>query len=60
MLEKSNLSLVIFDRDGTLIEDSGYPIDPAGFIWQPGALKTIGWLRAQGVFCSSDQSVWCG
>ena len=49
MLEKSNLSLVIFDRDGTLIEDSGYPIDPAGFIWQPGALRAISWLGSKGV-----------
>ena len=49
MLEKSNLSLVILDRDGTLIEDSGYPIDPAEFIWQPGALRAISWLRSKGV-----------
>ena len=49
MLEKSNLSIVIFDRDGTLIKNTGYPIDPAGFIWQPGALRAISWLRSHGV-----------
>lgn len=46
---KFPLSLVIFDRDGTLIEDTGYPINPAGLIWKPGALKVIAWLSSQGV-----------
>jgi len=46
---KLPLSLVIFDRDGTLIEDTGYPINPAGVIWRPGALKAIAWLRSQRV-----------
>ena len=48
-IKKSTVSLVIFDRDGTLIEDTGYPIKPAGVVWQPGALKTIAWLTSQGV-----------
>ena len=43
------LSVVIFDRDGTLIEDTGCPVNPAGLIWQIGALKAITWLRSQGV-----------
>ncbi len=46
---KPPLSPVIFDRDGTLIEDTGYPINPAGVSWQPGALKVVSWLRSQGV-----------
>ena len=52
------LSLVIFDRDGTLIEDTGYPINPAGLVWQPGALKVIAWLRSQGfiVAVATNQS----
>ena len=49
MLEKSNLSLVIFDRDGTLIEDTGYPIDPNKIIWKQGAFSALAWLKAEGV-----------
>jgi len=45
---KKVLSLVIFDRDGTLIEDTGYPIDPAALVWKQGALKVLSWLRSQG------------
>jgi len=43
-------SLVIFDRDGTLIEDTGFPVDPEKIRWQIGALEAIVWLRSQGVF----------
>jgi len=46
---KPPLSLVIFDRDGTLIEDTGFPIDPGKIRWQKGALEVIAWLRSQGV-----------
>ncbi len=51
-------SLVIFDRDGTLIEDTGYPIDPATLIWKQGALKVLSWLRSQGtiVTVATNQS----
>jgi D-glycero-D-manno-heptose 1,7-bisphosphate phosphatase len=48
LLRKQALSLVIFDRDRTLIEDTGYPIDPATLIWKQGALKVISWFGSQG------------
>jgi len=46
---KPTLSLVIFDRDGTLIEDTGFPIDPEKIRWHEGALEAIAWLRSQGI-----------
>jgi hypothetical protein len=46
---KAHLSLVIFDRDGTLIEDMGYPIDPETISWNEGALEAVAWLSSQGV-----------
>jgi len=46
---KPTLSLVIFDRDGTLIEDTGYPIDPNKFIWKRRALSVLAWLKAEGI-----------
>jgi D-glycero-D-manno-heptose 1,7-bisphosphate phosphatase len=46
---KPTLSLVIFDRDGTLIEDTGFPIDPETIRWQKGALEAMAWLRSRGV-----------
>jgi D-glycero-D-manno-heptose 1,7-bisphosphate phosphatase len=57
-LGKRGLSLVIFDRDGTLIEDTGYPIDPAALVWKQGALKVLSWLRSQGtiVTVATNQS----
>ena len=57
-LEKRGLSLVIFDRDGTLIEDTGYPIDPVSLIWKQGALNVLSWLRSQGtiVTVATNQS----
>lgn len=45
----SLLSLVIFDRDGTLIEDTGYPIDPNKIIWKRGAMSILAWLKAKGI-----------
>ncbi len=39
------LSLVIFDRDGTLIEGTGFPIYAETISWQKGALEAITWLR---------------
>jgi D-glycero-D-manno-heptose 1,7-bisphosphate phosphatase len=58
LLRKQVLSLVIFDRDGTLIEDTGYPIDPATLIWKQGALRMLSWLRSQGtiVAVATNQS----
>jgi D-glycero-D-manno-heptose 1,7-bisphosphate phosphatase len=58
LLEKQSLSLVILDRDGTLIEDTGYPIDPATLIWKHGALKMLSRLRSQGtiVTVATNQS----
>ena len=41
--------MVIFDRDGTLIEDTGYPHSLAEMIWKQGALKTLSWLKSEGV-----------
>ena len=46
---KPTLSLVIFDRDGTLIEDTGYPIDLNKIIWKRGALSALAWLKAEGI-----------
>lgn len=55
---EQGVSLVIFDRDGTLIEDTGYPIDPDRLIWKQGALKLLSWLRARGtiVTVATNQS----
>lgn len=38
---------MIFDRNGTLIEDTGFPIDPETIRWKKGALEAIAWLRSQ-------------
>ncbi len=46
---KQTLSLVIFDRDGTLIEDTGYPIGRNEIIWKRGALRALAWLKAEGI-----------
>ena len=43
---------MIFDRDGTLIEDTGYQIDPERLIWKQGALKLLSWLRARGIIAT--------
>lgn len=42
-------SLVIFDRDGTLIKDTRYPIDPETIIWKQGALRVLAWLKAESI-----------
>jgi len=44
---RSTPSLVIFDRDGTLIEDTGYPINPEGLTWKQGALEVLAWLNTE-------------
>lgn len=40
---------MIFDRDGTLIEDTGYPIDPNKIIWKRRALSALAWLKAEDI-----------
>lgn len=32
---------VLFDRDGTLIEDEGYTFKPEKLVWQPGAIDAV-------------------
>lgn len=39
--EKLRRGAVLFDRDGTLIEDKGYTFRPEDLRWQPGAIKAI-------------------
>jgi len=45
----SSLSLVILDRDGTLIEDSGFPVHPRDLVWNPGAKRSLSWLNNTGI-----------
>lgn len=39
---------VFLDRDGTLIEDVGYPKDPEQVRWVPGAVQALHLLKDQG------------
>lgn len=41
------IKMVIFDRDGTLIRDTGYPICKSDLYWMPGALSLLKELRKQ-------------
>jgi D-glycero-D-manno-heptose 1,7-bisphosphate phosphatase len=46
---------VILDRDGVLnreAQDGGYVLEPAGFLWLPGALEALAMLRRAGVHLS--------
>ena len=43
------LQLVIFDRDGTLIKDSGYIIEFKDVAWTTGALKLLAFLSNYGI-----------
>jgi len=43
------LRLVIFDRDGTLIKDSGYLIEFKDISWTTGALKLLSFLSDHGI-----------
>ena len=36
---------VIFDRDGVLIQDTGFPYRPEDLIWSEGALDLLFWLK---------------
>jgi histidinol-phosphate phosphatase family protein len=46
------------DRDGVLVEDTGYPHDPAEIRWMPGAAAALRRLNAAGhlVFVVTNQS----
>jgi D-glycero-D-manno-heptose 1,7-bisphosphate phosphatase len=46
------------DRDGVLIEDSGYPHRPEHLVWLDGAVAAVRWLNAEGydVVVVSNQS----
>jgi D-glycero-D-manno-heptose 1,7-bisphosphate phosphatase len=39
------IKMVIFDRDGTLIRDTGYPIHKSDLYWMPGALSLLKELK---------------
>ncbi len=47
-----------FDRDGVLVEDSGYVSDPADLVWIPGAGEALARVRRAGffVFVVTNQS----
>jgi D-glycero-D-manno-heptose 1,7-bisphosphate phosphatase len=49
---------VIFDRDGTLNRDIGYPHKPEDLIWMPGAKAAIAALNRRGILVvvASNQS----
>lgn len=49
---------IIFDRDGTLIEDKIYLNDPKGIVYLPGVFEALRILRDEGfVFCvATNQS----
>ena len=49
--EYIGIAAVIFDRDGVLIEDTGFPHRPEHLHWMPGALETLRELHEQGVLC---------
>lgn len=43
------LLAVLLDRDGVLIEDSHFPINPADIRWSPGAIALVRQLNERGV-----------
>ena len=49
---------VIFDRDGVLIKDSGFPYLPEHLLWTEGALSLLAWLKIRGIlaFVATNQS----
>jgi histidinol-phosphate phosphatase family protein len=48
-IEYIGIAAVIFDRDGVLIEDTGYPHRAEHLRWMPGALEALRWLRERGI-----------
>lgn len=52
------IKLVIFDRDGTLIRDTGYPIYKSDLQWMPGSLSLLKELKRQkiGAVIATNQS----
>ena len=40
-MASNKIKLVIFDRDGTLIRDTGYPISESDLYWMPGSLNLL-------------------
>jgi D-glycero-D-manno-heptose 1,7-bisphosphate phosphatase len=43
------LRAVIFDRDGVLIEDTGYPHRPEDLHWLPGAIDAVAYLNRKNI-----------
>lgn len=43
------LLAVLFDRDGVLIEDTNFPINPIDLRWTPGAIDLIRHLNGRGI-----------
>lgn len=44
--------LVIFDRDGVLIEDVGFPIRESQLKWVAGAQSALAWLAERNILCA--------
>jgi len=41
----STIKAILFDRDGVLIRDTGFPHLPEHLIWTDGALSLLAWLK---------------
>lgn len=52
------VSAVLFDRDGTLLDDPGYLADPAGIVFFPGVVQALKKLQEKGLllFVVTNQS----
>lgn len=48
-LRASSIRVVVFDRDGTLVEDVPYNPDPGAVVARPGAVDAVRMLRARGL-----------
>lgn len=49
MIRTKKINLVIFDRDGTLIKDTGYPINASDLCWVSGALDLLKELKRRNI-----------
>lgn len=47
----TDIKAVIFDRDGVLIHDCGYPHLKEHLEWMPGALNSLAYLKMRGIVC---------